>query len=86
MDHLEKNKQGGIEDHSRLALERAKKVDLITFPKGIVGTNCFNCSFIRNKGKDIGYCYNPDINQYVNGRMCCNLWHERGTLRAWEKK
>lgn len=84
-DDIRKNSEGGMEDHEPGALKRAKSADLITFPKGIAGTNCFNCSFISNRGKHLGYCTQPDVRQYVNGRMCCNLWHEKGVLRAWEK-
>lgn len=84
MSKLIKNDNGGIEDHNKGALERAKNVDLITFPKSISGTNCFNCQWIRDKDKGIGYCFNKDVKQHVSGRMCCNNWNNDGTLRAWK--
>lgn len=62
------------------ALERAKRVDLITLPEGITGTNCFNCKYIKDS-----YCVHPEVDQPVTERMCCALWDAEGTKRAWEK-
>lgn len=84
--NIKKNKLGGLEDHGLDELKRAKLADLITFPRGIAGTNCFNCRYVKDKNGDNGYCSHPMLRQYVSGRMCCNLWTESGMLRAWEKK
>jgi hypothetical protein len=81
---IEKNSNGGICDNSKSAIERAKKADLISFPKNINGTNCFNCQWIGDKKDGIAFCHNKHIKQYVNGQMCCNLWDKDKTFRAWE--
>lgn len=81
---IEHNVNGGVEDHDKDALKRAKEADLITFPKNISGTNCFNCQWIRDKKNGVGYCFNNLVKQYVSKQMCCNLWAREHTLRAWE--
>lgn len=62
----------------------ARKFDLITLPKGVQGTNCGNCSFVR-KDKEGHFCDNKRMNKVrVNDRMCCSLWDSSGTLRDWK--
>ncbi len=85
-EELHRNSQGGINDRNKAALERAQSVDLITLPKNISGTNCFNCKWIREKKSDKGYCYNKRVKQYVNGRMCCVLWSNQGEYRPFKRK
>lgn len=86
MTELIKNEAGGINDMAKNAIERAKKVDLITFPSSVSGTNCFNCRFIQDKMKGYGYCTNKEVAQYVNGQMCCNRWDLKGTYRPFKKE
>jgi len=62
-------------------LKRAEKVDLITIPVGIAGVNCGNCEYVNSKKN---YCNNKKVLQEVNVRMCCSLWDNKGTKRAWE--
>lgn len=61
--------------------EAARKVDLITMPEGVDGTSCGNCSFFADD-----YCQNPEVDQPVNARMCCNAWHHDGMFRGWEEE
>lgn len=70
-----------IKSESSDKLERAKKVDLITLPTGVKGTNCGNCKFIN---ADKNFCENTKVLQEVNNRNCCALWDAEGTKRAWE--
>lgn len=65
------------------AVERARKVDLVTLPNDIPGTCCDNCRFVAS-GKD--WCDHPDVAQALpSGRkhMCCDLWDRPGVERAW---
>lgn len=80
------NKNGGINPQSQEDLIKAKEVDLITLPKDIKGTNCFNCKFnkIVDTENRIGYCTNPKVKQLVNERMCCALWDNKGVERPWK--
>ncbi len=81
-----KNANGGINDMEKPALERARKADLITLPKDIRGTNCFNCRFIRDPLRGgHGFCKHPAVSQFVNERMCCALWDAFGTYRPYKK-
>lgn len=73
------NKLMGINAQTKDELERAKDVDLITFPLKIDGTNCGNCQFIKK-----GYCENERVDQRVNNRMCCVLWSAPGEYRQFE--
>lgn len=82
---LIKNPLGGVNDLDQGAVKRAKEVDLLTFPKRISGTNCFNCRWIGNKQNDIGYCTNPKVKQYVNARMCCAIWDTVDSYRPYKK-
>jgi uncharacterized protein (TIGR02996 family) len=59
----------------------AKRVDLITLPEGVEGTNCGNCRWAP--GED-GLCKNTQIRQPVNGRNCCAKWDAPGVLRAFK--
>ncbi len=62
----------------------AKKVDLLTLPKGVEGTNCFNCVFIKKYDNHTGFCINKDIQLPVTSKMCCALWYGEGSFRSWE--
>ncbi len=64
----------------------AKKVDLITLPESVEGTNCFNCLYIKNDDNKKGFCTHKDIRLNVTKRMCCALWDNKGALRSWEKE
>ena len=64
-------------------LKRAEKVDLITLPESVKGTNCGNCKFVD---PDKDWCTNKQVVQPVNNRMCCALWDSNGVKRAWEVK
>lgn len=61
-------------------LERAKAADLVTLPKNITGTNCGNCSYIKE-----GFCTHKKVQQPVSARLCCAYWDAEGTIRPWEK-
>jgi hypothetical protein len=80
------NKLGGINDETPAAIKRAHSVDLITLPREVTGTNCYNCRFIKNKTPNYGYCAHPKVKQHVNERMCCALWDRVGSLRIWKEK
>ena len=69
----------GVDNKAKLM--RAEKVDLITLPEAIKGTNCGNCEYM-----DSGYCDNPKVDQKVNERMCCALWDNKDVRRSWEIK
>lgn len=81
---VKSNPLGGIYDDSPEAIKRAKYVDLITMPKSVSGTNCFNCKFVR-RNRYIGDCIHPQVLQKVNARMCCALWARDGEWRIWEE-
>ena len=86
---LKENKLGGVNEHDKTALDRARKVDLVTLPKGVKGTNCFNCKYISahdNDEYDAAMCINPYVRQYVNERMCCDLWSGVGEYRPFKRK
>ena len=84
MEHdMKLNKLGGIDNLSVKDLKKAKDVDLITLPKDVKGTNCGNCKWIKSVSKNIGYCKNEKVTQYVNGNMCCVLWTHHGEHRAF---
>jgi len=61
---------------------RAKKVDLITLPPDVQGTNCGNCLYMVMMG-DHGWCEHKDVLMHVNKRMCCKLWDNDGVERSW---
>lgn len=84
---LEKNDLGGVNDMSNVALVHAKRVDLVTLPESVRGTNCYNCKWISaQKEKDSAFCRNVSVKQYVNNRMCCALWDAKGTYRPFDKE
>jgi hypothetical protein len=71
----------------KLALARAKEVDLITLPDDVEGTNCYNCKWISmHKGKHGSMCTHPKVRQYVNERMCCILWSNKGEFRPFKRE
>lgn len=83
---LKENKLGGINETDNPALERARKVDLITLPKGVKGTNCYNCQWIASyKNPNDAICTHPKVRQYVNERMCCILWSGKGEYRPFKR-
>lgn len=83
MEKIEFNELGGIYTERKEELKRAKEVDLVTLPRDITGTNCFNCKWIRGKQKYHGYCSHPKVAQDVNNRMCCILWSRTGEYREF---
>lgn len=80
---ITKNSLGGINDRDPKPLEMAKKVDLVTFPKDMEGTNCYNCKWISEKKPSMGFCINRHVKQYVNQRMCCALWDNNSAYRPY---
>ena len=64
----------------------AKKVDLVTLPEKVEGTNCANCKYVKvlDAEKGTGYCWHPSVQLPVTARMCCALWDAEGTLRSWK--
>ncbi len=80
-----RNKLGGLDPTEKHLLERAKKADLVTLPKDVQGTNCFNCKYIENKDRDVGFCRHPKVQEKVTHRMCCALWDNSGIHRAFGK-
>ena len=75
---LKKDSAGGLVPED---LKKAKRVDLVTLPSKIEGTNCSNCKFINSEG----FCENKEVQMLVNKRMCCALWDAKGTIRSWIK-
>jgi len=71
-----KNQNGGIIPETLTEKSRAGKVDLITLPRNITGTNCGNCAYFKND-----FCYHVRVRLSVNDRMCCALWDATGTIR-----
>jgi len=59
-------------------IKRAKRVDLITLPEDVKGTNCGNCKWINE-----GFCTHPEVKMHVNDRMCCAEWDNKGVKRPW---
>lgn len=83
---LEKNDLGGINDTDYAAIERARKADLITLPENVKGTNCSNCQWIDTVKKPYGkMCTHPKVKQYVNERMCCSLWANKGMYSPFKR-
>lgn len=80
---LKQNSLGGIYDDNPQALVRAKEVDLLTLPKKVTGTNCFNCQFINHIQYGKGMCSHPKVKQMVNGRMCCALWSNKESWKPY---
>lgn len=84
---LKENDLGGVNDMDKPALNRAKKVDLITLPEDVEGTNCYNCKWISNyKTDEKGMCTHPEVRQNVNERMCCILWEGKGEYRPFKRE
>ena len=77
-----KAQEGGLDQKDQEEMARAKKADLITLPKDIEGTNCFNCKFVDKKK---GFCNHKEVMQNVTARMCCALWDANGVYRPWQK-
>jgi hypothetical protein len=82
---LRLNNQGGTIPSNETDKQRAEAADLITLPRAIEGTNCFNCEYIRPlKGagaRGVGDCVHPDVAQMVTFRQCCIFWNAPGTRR-----
>lgn len=85
------NSKGGFNydfrNGSEQAVWTAEKVDLLTLPKNVEGTNCSNCSFYQtiDKEKGYGFCKNEKIKLPVTSRMCCALWDNKNATRQWKK-
>jgi len=77
-DDLKTNSVGGLIPEDK---KKAKHVDLITLPKNVEGTNCFNCKWVMNKKGDIRHCDHPEVQSFVNKRMCCGKWDNPGAKR-----
>lgn len=79
-EKIKKDGRGGLVPEN---MQRAKKVDLITLPQSVQGTNCGNCTFFKEDG-DHGWCEHKDVKMHVNKRMCCVYWTNPGVKRPWE--
>lgn len=83
---IEKNDLGGVNDTDVDSLQRAKHADLVTLPEDVKGTNCFNCRWISAEKKAYGtLCRHPKVKQYVNSRMCCALWMNKGMYTPFKR-
>lgn len=83
---LEKNDLGGVNNSDPDAIKRAKDADLVTLPKEVKGTNCYNCQWISSDKKPYGkMCKNPKVKQFVNERMCCALWANKGMYTPFKR-
>lgn len=80
-----RNKSGGIDPEEKHLIERAKHADLVTLPKDVKGTNCYNCMYVRDKRDDCGFCTHPKIKMLVDERMCCAFWDNKGVHRSFGK-
>lgn len=80
------NKLGGINETDKMALERAHHVDLVTLPKDVEGTNCYNCKWISSSKSKMAMCTHPKVRQLVNERMCCILWSHDGEYRPFKRE
>lgn len=77
------DKQGG--ELPVIDRDDLQHADFVTLPKGIPGTNCSNCRFVKAKG-DGHVCTNENLEgQAVTNRNCCAYWDATGTLREWER-
>jgi hypothetical protein len=61
----------------------AKKVDLITLPISVDGTNCRNCKFYEKPSDIASLCIHPQIMLPVTFRQCCALWDHKDVLRSF---
>lgn len=75
------NDNGGF-DYIGSGLKRAKKVDLITLPKNLTGTNCAigNCKYTDENN----FCTHPKIMLPVTDKMSCSLWDNDEAMRSWK--
>lgn len=80
-----RNKLGGLDPQEKHLQQRAKGADLITLPKDVSGTNCYNCMYVRDKTKDEGFCSHPKVKMLVDKRMCCSFWDNKGVQRSFGK-
>lgn len=84
---LDLDKNGGIIPDTKAKMQRAKAVDLVTFPLSVNASNCGNCASFH-KIKDLkagyGYCSHPEVDQYVAVVQCCNEWNKPGIFRAFK--
>jgi len=79
-----RNKEGGFEPKTNEQKSKWKKVDLITLPEEVKGTNCFNCKFIAKKEGNVGYCTHKDVQEWVTSKMCCALWDHSNVKRSYD--
>lgn len=77
------NKQGGFDPKTPEQKKKWKKVDLITLPKDVEGTNCFNCKHIVKKDDEVGFCTHKDILDWVTKNMCCAVWDNDKVIRKF---
>lgn len=64
---------------------RAQKVDLITLPEGVEGTNCSNCRWVTQDDNGGHRCTQPMVKMAVTARNCCAMWDAEGVIRSWEQ-
>lgn len=76
------NQEGGLDPQNAKDMAKSKKVDLITLPMNVLGTNCGNCKFIN---EEKNFCTHDDVQLPVTERMCCALWDNEGVKRPWKK-
>lgn len=79
-----KNAEGGYDPDSKRRKRIYKRVDLITLPDDVEGTNCGNCKHATTTSEGSGlFCLNDEIKDYVTERMCCSLWDNSGVERKF---
>lgn len=79
-----RNKQGGFEPETEEQKRKWKKIDLITLPEGVSGTNCSNCRYMASKGPGVGFCTHKEVLEFVTPRMCCAEWDNKKVKRSWK--
>lgn len=84
LQKLDKNKQGGLNPETDQEKKMFKRVDLITLPEGVAGTNCGNCKHVEDVKDGAGFCAHPDIKHKVTARMCCAKWDNSGVVRLFK--
>ena len=69
---------GGITPLEPKQISRAKDVNLITLPKNIKASACYNCKY----SSDMGWCKNSGVAQPIEKDYLCHYWDHPGTIRS----
>lgn len=77
------DKQGG--ELPAIPITLLKEADFVTLPRGVDGTRCTNCLFVKDKIPDSHYCAHRKLTGLpVTEQDTCAYWDRPGTLRAWD--